>query len=241
MIGLVPRLDENQSPIVELQKVRSDMSEAYYAVRAALELSTPEGAPHTLMVTSSGPSEGKSTTSYALARGFAQIGRRVMLIDADMRKPAQHRNVERPSKVGLANLLARQASLQDVRQHTDTAGLDFIAAGPVPINPAELIAGSGFTDLIEQIKNDYDIIVVDAPPVLGLADAPTLASHVEATLFVVQANHARGRQARIALSRLKNVRAYIVGAILTKFDAKSIGHTNDYGYSYSYGQPDDRD
>ena len=78
-------------------------------------------------------------------------------------------------------------------------------------------------------------------PVLGLADAPTLASHVEATLFVVQANHARGRQARIALSRLKNARAYIVGAILTKFDAKSIGHTNDYGYSYSYGQPDDRD
>lgn len=240
MIGLVPRLNEDQSPVIELQKVRSDMSEAYYAVRAALDLATPGGAPHSLMVTSSGPSEGKSTTSFALARGFAQIGRRVMLIDADMRKPAQHRNVERPNKAGLANLLARQATIQDVRQQTDTPGLDFIAAGPVPINPAELIAGAGFTDLIEQIKNNYDIIVVDAPPVLGLADAPTLASHVEATLFVVQANHARGRQARIALSRLKVARAYIVGAVLTKFDAKSTGQRDDYSYSYSYGQVDER-
>ena len=240
MIGLVPMLGANQTPSAELQKVRSDMSEAYYAVRAALELSTPAGAPHSLMVTSSSPSEGKSTTSYALARGFAQIGRRVMLVDADMRKPAQHHNFGLLNKVGLANLLARQASVQDVLQHTDTPNLDFIPAGPVPVNPAELIAGSGFTALIDQIKGDYDIILVDAPPVLGLADAPTLASHVEATLFVVQANQARGRQARIALARLKTARAYVVGAILTKFDAKSIGHSDDYGYSYSYGQTDDR-
>lgn len=241
MIGLVPRLEADQSPNTELQKVRSDMSEAYYALRAALELATPAGAPHSMMVTSSGPSEGKSTTSYALARGFAQIGRRVVLIDGDMRKPAQHRNLELPNKVGLANLLARQATLPDVLQHTQTPNLDFIAAGPVPINPAELIAGPGFTALIEQIKGDYDIILVDAPPVLGLADAPTLASHVEATLFVVQANHARGRQARVALSRLKAGRAHIVGALLTKFNAKVAGQSDDYGYSYSYGQTDSRD
>lgn len=240
MIGLVPMLSGDQTPRGELQKVRSDMSEAYYAVRAALELSTPTGAPHSLMVTSSGPSEGKSTTSYALARGFAQIGRRVMLIDGDMRKPAQHRNLDMANKVGLANLLARQATLQEVLLHTSTPNLDFIPAGPVPINPAELIAGPGFTALIEQIKNDYDIILVDAPPVLGLADAPTLASHVEATLFVIQANLARGRQARIALSRLKAGRAYVVGALLTKFNARAVGHSDDYGYSYSYGQTEDR-
>lgn len=240
MIGLVPMIGADQSPSTELQKVRSDLSEAYYALRAALELSTPEGAPHTLMVTSSGPAEGKSTTSYALARGFAQIGRRVMLVDADMRKPAQHRNFGKVNKVGLANLLARQSTLQDVLQHTDTPNLDFIAAGPVPVNPAELIAGSGFHALIDQIKGDYDIILVDAPPVLGLADAPTLASQVEATLFIVQANHARGRQTRVALSRLRAARAFVIGAVLTKFDAKSLGHTDDYGYSYSYGQTDNR-
>ena len=240
MIGLVPMLAAGQSPNAELQKVRSETSEAYYALRAALELATPTGAPHSLMVTSTGPSEGKSTTSYALARGFAQIGRRVILIDADMRKPAQHRNLELPNKFGLANLLARQATLQEVLQHTTTPNLDFISAGPLPVNPAELIAGLGLATLIEQIKDDYDIILVDAPPVLGLADAPTLASHVDATLFVVQANHARGRQARIALTRLKAARAYVVGALLTKFDAKVIGHSTDYGYSYSYGQPDTR-
>jgi succinoglycan biosynthesis transport protein ExoP len=240
MIGLVPVLATDQTPKDELQKVRSDMSEAYYALRSALELSTPSGAPHSLMVTSSGPAEGKSTTSYALARGFAHIGRRVVLIDADMRKPAQHRNLGLSNKAGLANLLARQTTFQDVLQRTDTPNLDFIAAGPTPINPAELIAGSGFATLLEQIKNDYDIIVVDAPPVLGLADAPTLASQVKATLFVVQANHTRGRQARVALGRLKAGRAMVVGALLTKFDAKVSGQSSDYGYSYSYGQTDER-
>ncbi len=240
MIGVVPMLAADQTPKGELEKVRSDMSEAYYTLRAALELLTSNGAPHSLMVTSSGASEGKSTTSYALARGFAQIGRRVALVDADMRKPAQHRNFGLTNKVGLANLLARQATLQDVLVQTDTPNLSLIPAGPVPINPAELIAGAGFATLLEQIKADYDIVVVDAPPVLGLADAPTLASQVEATLFVVQANHARGRQARVALSRLKVARAKIVGALLTKFDAKANGRPGDYNYSYSYGQVDER-
>lgn len=241
MIGLVPMLSAGEDPNAQLQKVRSETSEAYYALRAALELSTPTGAPRSLMVTSSGPSEGKSTTSFALARGFAQIGRRVVLIDADMRKPTQHRNLGLPNKVGLANVLARQATLKEVLQHSAVPNLDFISSGPSPVNPAELIAGTGFSTLMEQISGDYDIILVDSPPVLGLADAPTLASQVEAVLFVVQANHARGRQARIALSRLKAARAYVVGALLTKFDAKAAGHSTDYGYSYSYGQLDTQD
>ena len=240
MIGLVPVLPTGQEPDTALHNVRSEMSEAYYALRAALEISTPTGAPHSMMITSSGPSEGKSTTSYALALGFAKIGRRVALIDADMRKPAQHRNFDVPNKIGLANLLARGATLQQVLQRTNVPNLDFIAAGPVPINPAELIAGAEFAALIEEIKGEYDIILVDAPPVLGLADAPNLASHVDATLFVVQANHTRGRQARAALGRLRAARAHVIGALLTKFDAKMNGYGTDDGYSYSYGQTDTR-
>ena len=241
MIGLVPVLPSGEDLNTALLNVRSDMSEAYYALRAALEISTPTGAPHSMMITSSGPSEGKSTTSYALARGFAKIGRRVALIDADMRKPAQHRNFDMPNKIGLANLLAQGATLQQVLQHTSVPNLDFIAAGPVPINPAELIAGAEFAALMQQIKGEYDIILVDAPPVLGLADAPNLASHVDATLFVVQANHTRGRQARAALGRLRTGRAHVIGALLTKFDAKINGYTTEDGYSYSYGQTETRD
>lgn len=240
MIGLVPMLSTGENPRDELLKVRSELSEAYYTLRAALELSTSNGAPHSLMITSSSAAEGKSTTSFALANGFAKIGRRVILIDADMRKPAQHHNVGVANKAGLANILANQASLPDVLVRTNIPNLDFLPAGPVPVNPAELIAGHGFANLIDQIKSAYDIILVDAPPVLGLADAPTLASQIEATLFVVQANKARGRQARVALGRLKAARAYVVGALLTKFDAKTIGHSSDYGYSYSYGQVDER-
>lgn len=235
MIGLVPALPAGVEPYAELQKVRSDVSEAYYALRAALELATPTGAPRSMMITSSGPSEGKSTTSYALARGFAQIGRRVLLIDSDMRKPAQHKHLNVSNKIGLANLLTRQATIQEVLQHTEISNLDFIPAGPVPINPAELIAGPALDQLIKQMTGTYDIVLVDSPPVLGLADAPTLASHVDTVLFIVQANHVHGRQARTALNRLKTVRASIVGAVLTKFDADAFG-TSNLGYSYSYGE-----
>lgn len=238
VLGLVPKLEGGQNPSEELQKIRSEISEAYYAVRAALELSTPNGPPRSLVITSSGPAEGKSTTSYALARGFAQIGRRVALIDADMRKPAQHHNLGVVNKAGLANLLARQMTLSQVIQQTNTPNLDFVPAGPVPVNPAQLIAGAELHTLIEQLKSDYDVVVIDAPPVLGLADAPTLSSHVDATLFVLQANRTRGRQARTALGRLGAARAHIVGVLLTKFDRKVAGYTDDYGYSYSYGHTD---
>ena len=238
VLGVVPKLAPGLAPSAELQKIRSEISEAYYAVRAALELSTPEGAPRSLVITSSGPAEGKSTTSYALARGFAQIGRRVALIDADMRKPAQHHNLGIANESGLANILARQKTLAQVIQQTTTPNLDFIPAGPAPANPALLIAGSGFQTLIAQLKNDYDLVVIDAPPVLGLADAPTLSSQADATLFVLHANRTRGRQARAAMARLGAARAHIVGVLLTKFDRKVAGYSEDYGYSYSYGQTD---
>jgi len=235
MIGLVPNLSTGQTPVEELRAKRSEMSEAYSALRGSLMLATPSGPPRSILVTSSGPSEGKSTSSYAVARGFAQIGRRVVLIDADMRKPAQHHNVGVKNEVGLANVLANQRTVDQVLLSTDQDNMDFIPAGPIPVNPAELIAGPGMQSMLEVLKQRYDIIIVDAPPVLGLADAPALASQIEGTVFVVQANGVHGRRASGALNRLRSAKAQVIGVLLTKFDAKAIGYLDDYGYSYNYG------
>jgi len=236
MVGLVPALGTKADPQVELADKKSELSEAYSALRSALLLSTPNGAPHSLLITSSGPAEGKSTTSYAIATSFAQIGRRVILVDGDMRKPAQHRNFGLVNTAGLANILANQDSIDGVMQGTNDPNLSFIPAGPVPLNPAELIVGPRMSALLDELKRRYDIVIVDGPPVLGLADAPALSAQIDSTLFVVEANRVHGRQAKTALGRLRAVHAKLLGVLLTKFDAKVIGYSTDYGYSYTYGQ-----
>jgi polysaccharide biosynthesis transport protein len=236
MVGLVPALGNKVDPQAELTDKKSELSEAYSALRSALLLSTPNGAPRSLLITSSGPAEGKSTTSYAIAMSFAQIGRRVVLVDSDMRKPAQHRNFGIANTAGLANILASQTNIDGVLQQTSHPELSFIPAGPVPLNPAELIVGPGMSALLDELKRRYDIVIVDGPPVLGLADAPALSAQIDNTLFVLEANRVHGRQAKNALNRLNAAHAKLLGVLLTKFDAKVIGYSTDYGYSYTYGQ-----
>ena len=235
-IGVIPRLQDEADMRDEMADRKSDMSEAYAALRGALLLSTPGGAPKSLIFTSSGPGEGKSTSALAIARSFAQIGRRVILIDADMRRPSQHKRFEVKNEVGLSSLLAGQATLQQAKKDSDQLGLDLVTAGPIPVNPAELIAGPAMLELVQHCEKEYDLVVIDSPPVLGLADAPALVADVGSTVFVVEANRVHARRANEALSRLQSGNTRILGVLLTKFDAKSIGYySSDYGYVYSYG------
>lgn len=236
-IGVIPRLKEEADVRDAMNDRKSDMSEAYAALRSALLLSTPDGAPKSLIFTSSGPAEGKSTSALAIARSFAQIGHKVVLIDADMRRPSQHKRFHVANEKGLSSVLASQASFEDVRITTDQPGLDLVTAGPIPVNPAELIAGPGMLKLVNHCEQAYDMVIIDSPPVLGLADAPTLASDVGSMVFVVEANRVHGRRANDALGRLWASNARILGVLLTKFDAKSIGYySSDYGYLYNYGK-----
>lgn len=236
-IGVIPRLKEEADMAHEMGDRKSDMSEAYAALRTTLLLSTPAGAPKSLIFTSSGPGEGKSTSAIAIARSFAQIGRKVILIDADMRRPSQHKRFNVRNQKGLSSLLASQNSFDDVVLQTDQVGLDLIPAGPIPLNPAELIAGPGMLALVERCERMYDMVVIDSPPTLGLADAPTLVADAGSTIFVVEANRVHGRRANEALDRLRSGNARILGVLLTKFDAKAIGYySSDYGYRYNYGR-----
>ncbi|QOY62018.1 polysaccharide biosynthesis tyrosine autokinase [Lysobacter sp. H21R4] len=237
VLGVIPLLGEGISPAQAAEDARSPFAEAYRSLRTALQFSTPHGLPHSLLVTSASASEGKSTTAMELARNIAQLDQRVVLVDADLRNPSVHRLMSLSNSVGLSSLLAGAAQIGDVVQPVSGSTLSVITSGPLPPSPPELLAGDGLAGLLESLRRDFDVIVLDGPPVLGLADAPLLANRVEATLLVVSAEKTRSDALQVASDRLVSVRAHLLGTLLTGFDHKRKGE--GYGYSYySYGASD---
>ena len=182
VLGIIPFSDRN---ILADITGSSPVGEAFRSFRTALQFSTDQGAPKSIVVTSAQPGEGKSTTALALAVNFAQLGMKVLLIDADLRNPSQHRNLKRSNGIGLANYLAGAAMPGSIFQETDIDGLYFMPSGPLPPNPAELLAGPKMMSLLSTASEKTNIVIIDAPPVMGLADSPLLASMASGTLLVV--------------------------------------------------------
>lgn len=236
VLGVAPLLEKGQTTAVALADIRSGFSEAYYSLRTALQFSTPDGAPSSFLVTSARPAEGKSTTAYAIALNLARVGRRVLLVDGDLRNPSMHRVVGVENERGMSNLLSGSGDLEAVVQRTRENNLFFIPCGPLPPNPAELWGGDRLRQFLADARNNFDHVVIDGPPVLGFADAPLLAAVVGGVLFVVEARGTRRGQARGALRRLQVGRAHLLGVVLTKFNAKSTSYGGyDYAYDYKYG------
>jgi capsular exopolysaccharide synthesis family protein len=236
VLGVVPLLDKGVAPTAALADVRSAFSEAYYSIRTALQFSTPSGAPASLLITSSRPAEGKSTTAYAIALNLARIGRRVLLADGDLRNPSMHRAMGVENDAGMSNLLSGAGELSALVKSTKQEGLDFIPCGPLPPNPAELWGGDGLRRLLATAAGSYDHVVIDGPPVLGFADAPLLASAVDGAVLVVESKSTRRAQARGALRRLIIGDTHLLGAVLTKFNVKTTRYGGyDYAYDYTYG------
>ncbi len=242
-LGIIPKIGSGASLEAELADPRSHMSEAYRSLCTALQLSTERGLPKTLLITSAGPGEGKSTTSLTLARHFANIGLRVLLVDADLRKPSLHARLNLDNGTGLSNYLTGASTPPELLQKTDMANLAFMASGPLPPNAADLLGSSRLLSLLSVGLEVFDLIVMDSPPVMGLADAPLLSSAVGATIFVVGAGQVRMRLIRAAVKRLEFSRAALIGTVLTRFDARSsygygygYGSGHGYGYGYGYGQ-----
>ena len=233
VLGVIPKLGPKESVVAMAADSRSAFSEAYRSVRTALQFSTDHGVPKTLLITSAGPGEGKSTAAVLLARNFAQLGKRVLLIEADLRSPSLHRVLGlRGKDVGLSNLLSGACSAADATLATDDERLSVILAGPLPPNPAELLAGSKMVSLLTVAAERYDQVIVDSPPVLGLADAPILANAMDGTLMVVNSAKTKINAAQAALKRLLHARARVVGALLSKYDARAAGYGYGYGYKY---------
>jgi capsular exopolysaccharide synthesis family protein len=234
LLGTTPVVKSDMTPREMLADPRSALSEAYYSIRVALEFSTAHGVPASIVVTSSKPSEGKSTTASALAEDFARIGRKTLLVDGDLRLPSLHRYLNVQNNAGFVSVMTGQVPLEKAIQRIEGTTLDFLSCGPIPPNPAQLLSGDAVRNFISEHSANYDLIVIDGPPIMGLADAPQLARATAGVVVVVEAGRAHRGQAKTAIKRLREARANILGVVLTKFDTKRVGYGDDYGYSYSY-------
>lgn len=215
---------------------KSSISEAYIAVRTALEFSSAHGAPRMIAVTSSRAAEGKTTSSIALATVLARLGKEVLLVDGDMRNPSLHGRLRLSNKQGLSNFLSGKANLDDVVQATDREGLRVVTSGPIPPNAAELLSAENLPAFTAAVMARFDYLIFDTPPVLGLADAPLIASAVEGVVFVIEARQTKKRVAGRAIARLRGARSHLLGGILTKFDPSQSYYGYGEAYEYKYGK-----
>lgn len=238
LMGVIPKVKEKTNlPSVALliqEDPRGHLAEAYRSLRTALQFSTAEGAPNRLLVTSTGKSEGKSTTALALAISFAQLGGRVLLIDADMRKPVMHKFLSMSNQAGLSNYLAGHQALEHLLHASGIPGLTVMTAGPIPPSPVDLLTGPRFGELLDQLQAaDYQHIIIDGPPILGLADAVVLGNQVPSVLYVAQASSTRKSHIKDALRRLRLAGIVPRGVVLTKTSAQNnayYSYENYYGY-----------
>ncbi|TCM07508.1 polysaccharide biosynthesis tyrosine autokinase [Sphingomonas sp. PP-CC-3G-468] len=233
LLGVVPKLARGRTIRDELASPRSSVAEAYYSIKTALQFTDSGSLPRSLLVTSSRAAEGKSSTSLALAQNLARTGLQVLLIDADLRKPSFM--AKTGSDIGLSRLLISNESIAGHVVQTNTPNLYLLPSGTVPPNPAELLATSRIRAILRDAVDRFGVVVVDAPPVLGLADAPVLGSICEATVMVIEAGSIRRAIALGALSRLVASGTRIVGVTLTKYNPKAAGYGDGYGYGYGYG------
>ncbi len=240
-LGVIPKTGKDVSLLEVLSDPRAPITEAYHSVRTALQFASDHGVPKTLLVTSTRAAEGKSSSAMALAQNFARLGASVLLIDSDLRKPS----FRAPSSAaeGLSNLLAGAQNIRECIHKTTFDRLFLLPSGPIPPNPAELLSTDRFRTILAEVSGWFDFVVVDAPPVLGLADAPLLSSVCEGTLMVFEASKVRRGIALNAVNRLRAADAHLLGGVLTKYNAKSSGYGYGYAYmdeSYSYGIGEER-
>lgn len=232
LLGNVPL---SSVPILEaLKDPKSPLIESYLSIRSNLAFATNHGLPLTLCVTSTQPGEGKSTSSLALAQIIGRTGKSVILIDGDLRSPSVHRLTGLPNVSGLSNVLAGDDDLRSHIHDSAALGLSVMTTGPLPPNPAELLSSDRLSNILAVLLTMYDHVIVDAPPVLGLADAPLICRATEGCIFVAEPGRAPVRSIRSSLQRLKFVGGHIFGVVITKIDIKS----QHYGYSYGYGYGD---
>lgn len=231
------RGERGQSEIyrmVTLLYPRSITAEAYRTLRVNVEFASLDAPVQTLLVTSAAPGEGKTVTSSNLAVVFAQSGRRVLLVDADMRWPSVHKYFDLPNAYGLTTLLRGEtADLDAVAQPTEQPNLRVIATGPLPPNPAEQLGSQRMQVILRMLREAADIVIFDSPPLVAVADAAVLSASADGTLLVIDASKSKRRQVSIASAMLTRAGAKILGAVLNRAAA-----TDSFHYAGHYGESD---
>ena len=231
LLGLVPAVAGGKLPVLT-SPVPHDFGEAFRSLRTSLVFTNGSPGNRTIAVTSTQPLEGKTTTACNLAIALALGGARVMLIDADMRRPGLHRTMELPNEVGLSHILTGQARVREAVQRTSESNLFVMSAGHVPPNPSELLHSERMKQLIANLEaGPFDWIIMDTPPVLAVTDAVILAPYMSGLVFVIGAEMTRRAHAERAIQTIQGGKPNIIGAVLNRVDL----NRNKYYYSRYYG------
>ncbi|WP_028562426.1 CpsD/CapB family tyrosine-protein kinase [Paenibacillus pinihumi] len=221
---------KRKAPLITETNPKSPISEAYKILRTNIEFSNLEENIRVIMVTSTKMNEGKSTTSANMAVTYAQSSKRVLLIDADMRKPTQHHIFDVSNREGLTSVLSNQKELDDVLVSTSIPNLSLLPAGPVPPNPSEMLGSTRMDALLEKSKESFDIIVIDTPPIMIVTDAQIVAAKSDGVVLVIDSGNVKKEAALKAKISLDHVKARVLGVVLNNINRK-----NAEGYYYYYG------
>lgn len=208
---------------------RSPISEQYRTIRTNLQFSSVDESLQTILVTSAGPSEGKSMTTANLAVVYAQQGKKVLLIDGDLRKPTIHYTFRLDNLKGLSNVLVGDTPLMDAISLSEVDNLDLISCGPIPPNPSELLGSNRMDQMVQEARKMYDIIIFDTPPVLAVADAQILANICDGSILVVRSKRTVNEAAAKAIEQLQSAKAKILGAVLNDRNKKEANYYYYYG------------
>ena len=245
-LGSIPRMksDEGRAEIYRLATLlypRSPAAEAYRMLRANVEFASVDRPPRTLLVTSSVPREGKTVTAANLSVAFAQAGHRVLLVDADLRKPGIHSIFDLQNLQGLTTLLrSDEISLDAIARPTEQANLRVLTTGPLPPNPAELLGSRRMRVVLERLCATADLVVFDSPPLQAVTDSAVLSSLVDVTLLVIDVGRSRQRAVKPAREALARAGANVPGAVLNRVPIRSQDYGVYYGDAYTTTEKADR-
>ncbi|PED65900.1 CpsD/CapB family tyrosine-protein kinase [Priestia megaterium] len=208
---------------------KDPVAEQYRTIRTNIQFSNVDQDIKTIVVTSSGAEEGKSTTTSNLATVYAQQGLKVLLIDADLRKPTGHYTFRLENHIGLTNVLTRQSTLTQAVQESEIPHLSVLTSGPIPPNPSELLASAQMAELLKEMKEQFDMVIFDTPPILAVADAQILANQVDGTILVVSSGKTEKDAALKSKELLSNAQGKLLGVVLNN---RKVEEGN---YYYYYG------
>lgn len=238
ILGFFARADHTEDgKLFVASEPRSPISEAFRALRTNIQFAGVDRPIRTLLVTSPGPGEGRSTVASNLAVVIAQGGKKVVLLDADMRKPRVHRLMGLSNKVGISEFFKQPArDLRSVVQHWGDGDLDVVTSGKVPPNPAELLGSERMSQLLDMFKGKYDFVVIDSPPVGVVTDPTVLSARVDATLLVVEPKKTKLGAAIAAVEQLRRADANVIGVVFNNVQLKRAGYYTGYDSGYYYYQ-----
>lgn len=244
VLGMIPNMPGRQSPAIRGRKVQrefmSDVAEAYRTLRTSIYFGTRNTPTKTLLVTSPGQGDGKSTTAANLAIAVAQAGRRTLIVDTDFRRPQLHKIFEIKDEIGLSSVLAGRETLDKAIHAAGVKGLEILPCGPIPSNPSEILNSDAFAKLLTVLSQRYDVVVLDSPPISPITDARILGAICDATLLVLKCDQTTRKAATHAADALHSVGARVLGIVCNGVMKTKNSADRYYGGGYNYPLPSSR-